>query len=447
MVASLSAFAYDVEVDGIYYDLIKKARIAEVTNSGSNRYEGEVTIPSKITVEGIEYDVTNIKHNAFASSHFVTAIKIPNSIISIEDNAFSYCTKLASITIPNSVRVIGSYAFKGCSSLKSITIPNSIKTIGTDFFCGCSSLTSIIIPNSVTSIEMSAFSGCSSLTSITILNSVRNIGQDAFSYCSSLKSITIPNSVISIDFRAFEKCYRLSDITLGTSIKSIKIRAFADCKNLRNVYCHATEAPMTDKDAFENSLPEYATLYIPKGTFWNYMEKPWNSFGTISSIDNEEPCAKPEISYKDSKITATCATDGAECYYEIKSADITDDYKYMENNEVSITACYDISCYAIAHGYTKSDVATAKLYWLPSADSQETNINTAVTRGVIISSTNGIINVSGLDENEKVEFFSADGKALESANAYNGTVNFTTECSGVIIVKIGKSSMKIIMHQ
>lgn len=134
MVASLSAFAYDVEVDGIYYDLIKKARIAEVTNSGSNRYEGEVTIPSKITVEGIEYDVTNIKHNAFASSHFVTAIKIPNSIISIDDNAFERCTKLASITIPNSVRVIGSYAFKGCSSLKSITIPNSIKTIGTDFF-------------------------------------------------------------------------------------------------------------------------------------------------------------------------------------------------------------------------------------------------------------------------------------------------------------------------
>ena len=44
---SISASAYDVEVDGIYYNLISKGNIAEVTK-GDNKYEGDITIPSSI---------------------------------------------------------------------------------------------------------------------------------------------------------------------------------------------------------------------------------------------------------------------------------------------------------------------------------------------------------------------------------------------------------------
>ena len=136
VVFSTSASAYDVKVDGIYYNLISKAKTAEVT-SGEEKYSAEVVIPSSITVEGQEYPVT-----------------------SIGETAFRYCSSLTSITIPNSVRSIGESAFSGCSGLTSVTIPNSVTSIGRSAFSWCTGLTSVTIPNSVTSIGAYAFNNC-----------------------------------------------------------------------------------------------------------------------------------------------------------------------------------------------------------------------------------------------------------------------------------------------
>ena len=136
VVFSTSALAYDVKIDGIYYNLISKGKTAEVT-SGEEKYSGEVVIPSSITVEGKEYTVT-----------------------SIGNEAFYHCSGLTSVTIPNSVTSIGEKVFFGCSGLTSVNIPNSVTSIGGGAFSGCSGLTSITIPNSVTSIRYSAFASC-----------------------------------------------------------------------------------------------------------------------------------------------------------------------------------------------------------------------------------------------------------------------------------------------
>ncbi|MBO4753835.1 MAG: hypothetical protein J5543_04520, partial [Bacteroidales bacterium] len=45
--------AYDVEINGIYYNLITKAHEAEVASS--ILYKGDIVIPSTITYNGIEY--------------------------------------------------------------------------------------------------------------------------------------------------------------------------------------------------------------------------------------------------------------------------------------------------------------------------------------------------------------------------------------------------------
>ena len=105
VVFSTSAIAYDVKIDGIYYNLISKGKTAEVTYGGE-KYRGKVVIPSSITVEGKEYTVT-----------------------SIGSQAFYWCGGLKSITIPNSVTSIGHLAFRDCSGLTSITIPNSVTSI------------------------------------------------------------------------------------------------------------------------------------------------------------------------------------------------------------------------------------------------------------------------------------------------------------------------------
>ena len=130
---SISASAYDVEVDGIYYNLIPKAKIAEVTE-GDKNYSGVITIPSSIKVNDTEYSVTSVGNSAFYKCGGLTSITIPNSVTSIGKYTFEGCSGLTSITIPNSVTSVGNSAFKYCSSLTSITIPNSVTSIGEETF-------------------------------------------------------------------------------------------------------------------------------------------------------------------------------------------------------------------------------------------------------------------------------------------------------------------------
>ena len=75
-----------------------------------------------------------------------------------------------------------------------------------------------------------------------------------------------------------------------------------------------------------------------------------------------------------------------------------------------------------------------------------TNINTAKTRGVVIQSAGGFITLSGLDTNERVEFFTVDGVALGSATATDGTATFSATSGTIVVAKIGKESVKIALE-
>ncbi|MDY3741665.1 MAG: leucine-rich repeat domain-containing protein [Prevotella sp.] len=442
VIFSISASAYDVEVDGIYYNLFSKAKIAEVT-VGDGKYSGSINIPSSIKVNDVDYAVTSIGDRAFYDCSSLTSITIPNSVTSIGYRAFSDCKGLTSVTIPNSVTSIGNAAFHSCSGLTSVTIPNSVTSIGDFAFQYCGGLTSVTIPNSVTSIEWYAFSGCSGLTSVTIPNSVTSIGHYAFSGCSGLTSVTIPNSVTSIGGWAFQGCNGLTSVTIPNSVTSIVEGAFKECKQLENVYCYAENVPSTNASAFEGSGIEYSTLHVPGSALSSYKTTtPWSGFGTIKALEGTEAetkkCEKPIISYNNGELEFTCSTEGVEFASEIKC----DDVNKFNTSKVSLSACYDISVTATKAGYDNSDVATAKLYWLPTSDIG-TNINTAKTRGVVIQSAGGFITLSGLDTNERVDFFAIDGAALGSATATDGTATFSAKSGTIVVAKIGKESVKI----
>lgn len=214
----LMASADAVEINGIYYNLVTKGKIAEVT-SNPNNYSGIVVIPEKVEYEESEYSVTSIGSFAFLSCRSLTSITIPSTVTSIKAFGFYGCSGLTSITIPNSVKILEESAFSGCSNLTSITIPNSVTDIGEYAFEWCTGLTSITIPNSVTSIERGTFASCKGLTSISIPNSVTNIGIDAFYSCTGLTSITIPSSVTSIGIQAFIDCTGLNSVHI-TDLKS-----------------------------------------------------------------------------------------------------------------------------------------------------------------------------------------------------------------------------------
>ena len=87
---SLNVYAYDVEIDGIYYNLDAENKTAEVTN-GDDRYTGDIVIPESIEDDGVTYSVTSIGDYAFRYCTSLTSITIPNGVKSIKVCAFEYC--------------------------------------------------------------------------------------------------------------------------------------------------------------------------------------------------------------------------------------------------------------------------------------------------------------------------------------------------------------------
>ena len=292
LLSMASAYAQGIEVDGIYY--IFSDTTAEVTEHPSSGYAGDIIVPSTVTYNGINYDVTSIGNyaffecthlisvtisdgvtrigwSAFADCFFLTSVTIPYGITTIESGTFMNCAFLTSITIPNSVTSIEHLAFY-CCGLTSITIPNSVTSVegGGGAFIGCRGLMSInvesenayyssdngilfnknkttlvcypagktgnsyAISSNITTIGASAFA-CSMLSLIDIPISVTNIKGGAFFACSELTSIDIPSNITTIEYSTFEYCSNLTSISLPKSVTNIGNRAFSECWNLTSI--------------------------------------------------------------------------------------------------------------------------------------------------------------------------------------------------------------------
>ena len=241
-------------------------------------------------------------------------------------------------------------------------------------------------------------------------------------------------------------CENLTTVKIGENVQTINEKAFSKCKNLKTLECLAVKVPSTSDDVFNETSIENAILIVPKSALTEYKSNyPWNQFGTITSVEDFEypetpKCATPEITYYEGKLQFKCKTEDVEFASFINS----DDINTFNSHEVNLSACYDISVTAMKTGYDNSDVATAKLYWLPSSGTLEgDNINNVSMRGIAIQSAGGFINISGLDNNEKIDFFGVDGKALGSAKSIDGSVSFSAKQGTVVVAKIGKESVKI----
>ncbi|MDE6559913.1 MAG: leucine-rich repeat protein [Muribaculaceae bacterium] len=241
--ASISTYAYDFEVDGIYYNMVSLQDLTCEVTSGDRMYTGEIIIPSAVKYNNKTISVVSIGNMAFYRCREMTSVIIPNSVVTIGKMAFYECgtlptyydgPSLTKVTIGENVISIGASAFESCTQLVEIDIPNSVTTIGEAAFKRCYKLKRVSLSESLECIENNTFNECG-LESITIPNSVSSIGDDAFSYCHELNNASIGESVTNIGTDAFRNCERLKYVTIGESVTSIGERAFTGCKLLENV--------------------------------------------------------------------------------------------------------------------------------------------------------------------------------------------------------------------
>jgi len=91
LLCSISASAYDFEVDGIFYKVLSTFELTAEVTSGDIKYSGDVVIPGNVTYKGKILVVQGIAEETFYK-----------------------CSDLKSVTISNGITYIGAYAFCDC---------------------------------------------------------------------------------------------------------------------------------------------------------------------------------------------------------------------------------------------------------------------------------------------------------------------------------------------
>lgn len=271
--------AYDIEVNGVYYNVDESTKTASVTYLFEDKasYSGTtVTIPTSITIDGVKYAVTSIGYGAFRNCSSLKRMTVPSSVTKIGENAFYGCTSLSSLTlhdditeigkyafykccglssvdIPNGLTIINAHVFECCEGLPSLTIPESVTEIGERAFAGCNGLIGkLVIPDNVTRIGEYTFSGCSRLSSVQFGKNLKHIGNDSFSWCEGLKGLAFPDSLEYIGSGSFYHCSGLAgELKIPEGVTSIGNMAFYYCDNLTSV-----------------DIPNSVT-YIGEYAFWN----------------------------------------------------------------------------------------------------------------------------------------------------------------------------------
>ena len=261
-------------VDGIWYKVWdEKKREVEVTHTTiTDWYEnrditdfdyckGNVTIPSFVQHNGIDYTVSRIGASAFVTASNaqtnITSIALPPTITSLGTGAFYACGLISdSIIIPDAVEIIPSRCFEQCNRSPYISIPSSVKSISWGAYYACTLLEEISLPEGCYKISSFAFCGCNRLAIVNLPSSLCILGGKCFSG-TSLIEMTFP----------CDKFVSAETYTEGE-------------------YSYLTTNP------FPSSVEEEGVLYVPEAvvdTFRNTTDPHWKKWRYVKPLNELNP--------------------------------------------------------------------------------------------------------------------------------------------------------------
>ncbi len=476
LMVGAKAFAYDAEINGIYYNFSgTKATVTYLYYESSNSpsYSGNVVIPASVTYNGETYTVTSIGERAFQNCYRLTSITIPESVTSIGEGAFYGCSGLTSITIPESVTSIGEGAFSYCSGLTSVTIPEGVTSIGSSAFSNCSGLTSITIPESVKSIGSSAFYDCSGLTSITIPEGVTSIGNRAFegcrgltevyfnatkcttmgSYdkpvfnnCTSLATLNIGDNVQNIPAYAFYNCSRLTYITIPEGVTSIGSSAFRNCYRLTTITCLNPTPPVCGSGIFFSEdyvrdpydVYTYATLHVPMGSDELYGSAyEWRYFNKIKAdMESGGKVHYANLTVKQGETGYTRqAVKAAETYTIYIGSLGTNKVNSVTFNGADVTD-------EIVNGYyTTPEIKGESV--LSIVFEAQTAVASPMLKDVRVRGFNSEIQVCNIDEPSDVSVYTTDGKLVGNVPSALGSTSISVNPDQLYVVRVGERTYKV----
>ena len=167
------------EVDNIDYEL-RTDGTAWVKDG--TKAQGNVTILSKIEVDGKEYTVVGIDYNAFYSNESITSITLPDNLKYINYGAFSYCWNLENINnIPKHIENLGE---KGAVFSGTKFLDNGIKN---EFF--------------VFSDWLIKYTPQGETAKVTVPEGIFGISADALTYADN--TVVLPKSLRAASVLAF----------------------------------------------------------------------------------------------------------------------------------------------------------------------------------------------------------------------------------------------------
>ena len=253
MVSSI-AYAFDIEVEGIYYNYMSIENCVSVTypvdpNNNQNNYYGNIVIPSSVEIDGKSFDVYYIGNYAFDNCTDLNSVVLPESLWGGIGSCAFRNTNISSIVLPESVSYIGSHAFQG-TKLSTIVIPKHVSDIRKGIFRECQYLTSIVVDGDNKTYD--SRNNCNGI-----------IETNTNTIIAGCLSTVIPNSVISIGEYAFDGI-KMETITIPSSVSSIGTGAFR-LTGLKTIVSEIVNPFAIPASVFEGISAD-AVLQVPKGT-------------------------------------------------------------------------------------------------------------------------------------------------------------------------------------
>lgn len=315
----ITANAYDVMVDSVYYNLNLTDQTATVADPSTENvtayYKGKVVVPASFTYKGRTFTVVGVADKAFSGSDSLTSVTLPNTIKELPSGVFQYCSLLTDVDLPDSLTKIPSGCFFYCKSLEKVSIPDSVTVIDDYAFCGCSSFgPEFTVRSNMTLLGDQALGGCPKLKRVIIEDSENSLSTD--SYFSH-----------PMDDDVLDYMYVGRPLDCGTGADSIKVlelgaglktNAFPRDNNFTTIISDIEDPTLFDPE-FTNATYLNVPLYVPVGKVDAYRQaEGWKNFfdirenhGEVNKIDNVAAAKKA----------------GATMYYNLSGQAVAKDYK------------------------------------------------------------------------------------------------------------------------